>query len=104
MNRSAYQYARSNYRSLRRDAYQAGKPSGFSASVDLFLATFTRREREALTADKARAEAASLRELCRTPAGYGGGRAYAVAAQIARDCQHRALMLDKLAAELDARK
>jgi len=103
MNRTSYQYARSNYRSLRRDAVLEGRWRGFSPAVDTFLMSFTRRERDALTADSARAEAKTLRELAR-PAGYSGGRAYAVAQQVARDCAHRALMLDKLAAELEARQ
>ena len=105
MQRSQYQGYRHNYRTLRREARAAGKPSGFSASVDLFLATFTPRERAALTAEKARAEAAECRKASASAVGggYSGGRAYAVGMQIKRDCDHRALMLDKLAAELDAR-
>lgn len=103
MNRTQYQGYRHNYRDLRREARLEGKFRGLSPAMDLFLATFTRREREALTAEKAREEAKTLRELARPAGGYSGGRAYSHAAAIARDCQYRALMLDKLAAELEAR-
>ena len=104
MNRSAYQYARHNFSDLRRVARIEGRFRGLSPAMDLFLSTFTRREREALTADSARAEANTLRAAASPTLGYGGGRAYAVAQQVARDCAYRALMLDKLAAELEARK
>lgn len=53
MKRKAYQYARSNYRSLRRDAVLEGRWRGYSPQTDTFLMGFTRRERRAITAERA---------------------------------------------------
>lgn len=102
MNRTQYQGYRHNYRDLRREARIEGRFRGLSPAMDLFLATFTRREREALTAEKAREEAHVLRSIAREahPTSYSG-RAYAHDAALRRDAINRAQQLDRLANELD---
>ena len=104
MNRSDFYGYRHNFRDLRREARIEGKFRGLSPAMELFLSTFTRREREALTAEKAREEASTLRKLAADArgSGYMGGRAYSNAMAISRDSIARAQQLDRLAAELEA--
>lgn len=106
MNRAEYQGYRHNYRNLRREARIESRFRGLSPAMDLFLATFTRRERQALTAEKARDEAVTLRKLANEAGSgpYMGGRAYSHAAAFRRDSIARAQQLDRLANELDTLK
>ena len=103
MNRTQYQGYRHNFRDLRRQARVAGQFRGLSPAMELFLSTFSRREREALTAASAKAEAEVLRKIARdaSPSSYSG-RAYGHAAALRRDAIARAHQLDRLAAELEA--